>query len=161
MSTSEQAGADAAERMRLYQRMLDAVASVPGVAHAGGSIWTPVDGGMRMGDSQSRIALQLRDAGWFAAFGTDPPKAGRDFTVRDTTESPPVVIVNEAFVRAFMPGRSPLGETIPHPRSREGEVLRTIVGVVDDAVFDSQREGIQPMVYLPVAQTSGVSDREV
>ena len=56
--------------------------------------------------------------------------------------------MNDAFVRAFMPGTSPLGETIPHPRSRP-EVLRTVVGVVDDAVFESQQEGIQPMVYLP------------
>ena len=64
--------------------------------------------------------------------------------------------MNDAFVRAFMPGRSPLGESIPHPRSRRGEVLRTIVGVVQDAVFDSQREGIQPIVYLPVAQSAGI-----
>jgi putative ABC transport system permease protein len=74
--------------------------------------------------------------------------------VRDTAGSPPVVIVNDAFVRAFMPGTSPVGETIPHPRSRP-EVLRTVVGVVGDAVFDSQREGIQPIVYLPVAQSGG------
>jgi hypothetical protein len=63
--------------------------------------------------------------------------------------------VNEAFVRALMPGRFPLGETVPYPRSREGDVQRTIVGVVDDAVFDSQREGIQPIVYLPMAQAVG------
>ena len=144
---------DAAGRMRLFDRILDAVRGVPGVAHAGGSIWTPVDGGMRMGDSQYRIAFNFITPGWFAAYGT-ALRAGRDFTVRDTTGSPPVAIVNDAFVRAFMPGTSPVGETIPHPRSRP-EVLRTVVGVVDDAVFESQREGIQPMVYLPVAQSGG------
>jgi ABC-type antimicrobial peptide transport system permease subunit len=62
------------------------------------------------------------------------------------------VIVNEAFMRALMPGRFPIGETIPYPRSREGDLQRTIVGVVDDAVFESQRDGIQPIVYLPMAQ---------
>ena len=144
---------DAAGRMRLFDRMLDAVRGVPGVAHAGGSIWTPVDGGTRMGDSQYRIAFNFITPGWFAAYGT-ALRAGRDFTVRDTAGSPPVAIVNDAFVRAFMPGTSPVGETIPHPRSRP-EVLRTVVGVVDDAVFESQREGIQPMVYLPVAQSGG------
>ena len=72
--------------------------------------------------------------------------------MRDTAQAPPVVVVNEAFVRAHLPGRFPLGETIPHPRSRNGDLLRTIVGVVEDAVFDSQREGIQPIVYLPIAQ---------
>jgi putative ABC transport system permease protein len=151
---TERVRTDASGRMRLFDRILDAVRVVPGVAHAGGSIWTPVDGGMRMGDSQSRIAFNFVTPGWFAAYGTSL-RAGRDFTVRDTTGSSPVVIVNDAFVRAFMPGASPLGETIPHPRSRNGEVLRTVVGVVDDAVFDSQREGIQPIVYLPVAQSGG------
>lgn len=107
-----------------------------------------------MGDSQSRIAFNFVTPGWFAAYGTSL-RAGRDFTVRDTAGSSPVVIVNDAFVRAFMPGASPLGETIPYPRSRNGEVLRTVVGVVDDAVFESQREGIQPIVYLPLAQSGG------
>ena len=150
---TERVRTDAAGRMRLFDRIVDAVRGVPGVAHAGGSIWTPVDGGMRMGDSQSRIAFNFVTPGWFAAYGTTL-RAGRDFTVRDTAGSPPVVIVNDAFVRAFIAGASALGETIPHPRSRP-EVLRTVVGVVDDAVFDSQREGIQPIVYLPVAQSGG------
>jgi predicted permease len=150
---SERVRTDAAGRLRLFDQILDAVRAVPGVAHAGGSIWTPVDGGMRMGDSEHRIAFNFITPGWFAAYGT-PLGAGRDFNVRDTAVSPPVVIVNEAFVRAFIPGTSPVGETIPHPRSRP-EVLRTIVGVVDDAVFDSQREGIQPIVYLPIAQSGG------
>ena len=151
---TEQVRTDAAGRMHLFHRILDGVRGVPGVAHAGGSIWTPVDGGMRMGDSQSRIAFNFVTPGWFAAYGT-PLRAGRDFTVHDTAGSPPVVIVNDAFVRAFLPGASPLGETIPHPRSGRGEVLRTVVGVVGDAVFDSQREGTQPIVYLPVAQSGG------
>ena len=57
-------------------------------------------------------------------------------------------------MRALMPRRSPLGETVPYRDRQAGEVQRTIVGVVDDAVFDSQREGIQPIVYLPVAQST-------
>ena len=147
----QRAHTNLADRTFLYQRIVDAAASVPGVAHAGGSIWTPVDGGMRMGDSQSRVEFNFVTPGWFAAYGTTV-RSGRDFTVRDTAGAAPVVVVNEAFARALRPGRSPVGETIPYPRSREGEVQRTIVGVVGDTVFDSQREGIQPIVYLPVAQ---------
>jgi putative ABC transport system permease protein len=151
---TERVRTDAAGRMLLFYRIVEAVRGVPGVTHAGGSIWTPVDGGMRMGDSQSRISFNFVTPGWFTAYGTTL-RAGRDFTVRDTAGSAPVVIVNDAFVRAFMPGASALGKTIPHPRSQTGEVLRTVVGIVDDAVFDSQREGIQPIVYLPVAQSGG------
>jgi predicted permease len=147
----QRARTNLADRTLLYQRIVDAAASVPGVAHAGGSIWTPVDGGMRMGDSQSRVEFNFVTPGWFAAYGT-PVQSGRDFIVGDTTGAPPVAVVNEAFARALMPGRFPVGETIPYPRSREGEVPRTIVGVVGNTVFDSQREGIPPIVYLPVAQ---------
>ena len=150
---TERVRTDAAGRMLLFDRIMDAVRGVPGVARAGGSTWTPVDGGTRMGDSQLRIAFNFVTPEWFAAYGT-VLRAGRDFTEHDTAGSPPVAIVNEALVRAFMPGTPPVGETIPHPRSRP-EVMRTVVGVVGDAVFESQREGIEPMVYLPVAQSGG------
>jgi putative ABC transport system permease protein len=151
---TQRARTDPANRLELFQRVVDAARSVPGVAHAGASIWTPVDGGMRMGDSQNRVMFNFVTPGWFAAYGTTI-RIGRDFSPRDTAEAPPVVVVNEAFVRALMPGRFPIGETIPHPRSRTGNLQRTIVGVVDDAIFDSQREGIQPIVYLPIAQAVG------
>jgi hypothetical protein len=77
---------DPGDRMRLNQRIVDAARSVPGVAHAGGSIWTPVDGGMRMGDSESRVAFNFVTPGWFAAYGTTV-RIGRDFTPRDTAEA--------------------------------------------------------------------------
>ncbi len=77
----QRARTDPADRMLLYQRIVDAAASVPGVAHAGGSIWTPVDGGMRMGDSQSRVMFNFVTPGWFAAYGT-AVRIGRDFTVQ-------------------------------------------------------------------------------
>jgi putative ABC transport system permease protein len=148
---TQRARTDPADRVALFQRIVDAARRVPGVAHAGASIWTPVDGGVRMGDSDSRAQFNFVTPGWFAAYGTTI-RLGRDFTEGDTADASPVVVVNEAFVRALMPGRFPLGETIPHPQSRSAEVQRTIVGVVDDAIFESQREGIQPIVYLPMAQ---------
>jgi predicted permease len=145
---------DPRDRLGLFQQIVDAAGRVPGVAHAGGSIWTPVDGGMRMGDSESRVAFNFVTPGWFAAYGT-AVRIGRDFTAHDTAEASPVVVVNDAFVRAHLAGRFPLGETIPYPRSRGSAVQRTIVGVVNDAVFESQREGIEPIVYLPIAQSEG------
>jgi len=151
---TEQARIDPAQRMLLYGRLVDAVNRLPGVAHAGGSIWTPVDGGMRMADPRTNVAFNFVTPGWFAAYGTTL-RLGRDFIAGDTMEAPPVAIVNESFVRALMPDRFPLGEAIPYFRSRSGGNLRTIVGVVDDAVFESQREGTQPMAYVPLAQSEG------
>ena len=50
-----------------------------------------------MGDSHYRIAFNFITPGWLAAYGT-ALRAGRDFAVRDTAGSPPVAIVNDAFV---------------------------------------------------------------
>ncbi len=149
---TEHARIDPSQRMFLYGRLVEAVSRTPGVAHAGGSIWTPVDGGMRMGDPRTHVTFNFVTPGWFAAYGT-AIRLGRDFTVRDTMDAAPVAIVNQSFVHTQLPDRFPLGETIPYFRARNGGRLRTIVGVVDDAVFESQRDGIQPMAYLPLAQS--------
>jgi predicted permease len=58
-------------------------------------------------------------------------KAGRFFTEQDTANTPKVVLVNEAFVRKFLPGEDPvgkrMGDTALTPTS-----LRQIIGVVED-----------------------------
>ena len=38
--------------------------------------------------------------GWFATYGV-PIRAGRDIDDRDTKRAPPIVLVNDAFVRRF------------------------------------------------------------
>jgi predicted permease len=144
---------DPSDRLRLYQEIVDTVGRVPGVARAGGSMWTPVDGGMRLGDSQTRVSFNFVTPGWLATYGITL-EAGRDFAVRDVAEAAPVAIVNKAFVRALMPDRSVLGEPLPPPRLGRAS-QRTVVGVVDDVVFESQREGSPAMVYLPIAQSRG------
>ena len=137
-------------------RLLEAVRMSPGVAHAGASTWTPVDRGMRAADPRRNLAFNFVTSGWFAAYGTTM-LAGRDFDARDTAAALPVAIVNQTYVRKFVTTahRSARASSGPGPRGGR-PVERTIVGVVDDAVFDSQREGTQPMAYLPLAQTVGI-----
>ncbi len=58
----------------------------------------------------------------------------------------PIAVVNEAFVRQFLAGENPLGNTL-----REGSCAgheRTIIGVVADTA-DQQRFQVTPMVYVP------------
>jgi putative ABC transport system permease protein len=156
------------ERMALYHGLVRAVAAVPGVAHAGGSINPPLIGGL-VGDfvfsapgtpappdaeriSQSNIITP----GWLAAYGT-AVRAGRDFDDRDTKDSQPVMLINEAFVRHLFPDRNPLGSALavtarlpPHGDFTVGS--KTIVGVVGDAVYRSVRDPARPTMYLPLAQ---------
>ena len=89
--------------------------------------------------------------GWFATYGTTI-RAGRDIDDRDTQGALPVALVNEAYVRKFLPNRNPIGETVKFI----GTPPKTIVGVVSDTVYVSVRDGIRPTVYLPFSQPDAV-----
>lgn len=137
---------DSAERLPYYQRLADAVTGVPGVAQAAASTDTPLSRA-----SQAPVLLKaerVRNAvgpGWFGTYGTRL-LAGRDFRDQDSASAPPVAIVNQAFARKFFPDKNPLGSSIE---------ARTIVGIVDDAVFATVRSGVRPTLYAPLAQSVG------
>jgi hypothetical protein len=104
--------------------------------------------------------LNATTPGWFETMGM-PLRRGRDFEAGDRVGSRPVAIVNEAFVRRFLPGEQPIGQRVRlgfDPRGFDREVgagQRTfyeIVGVVGDAVYTSPREGMQLTLYVPIAQ---------
>jgi putative ABC transport system permease protein len=151
-----------ADRTRFFQRVVDAVGRLPGVAHAAGSMFTPVSGmvsQMRL-EVPGAVALPERERvslrhfitpGWFATYGMRV-HAGRDLDERDTAGAQPVVLVNEAFVRRFFPDGDAVGQTITTARNDLPVGSRVIIGVVGNAVYRSLREQPQPTMYLPLAQ---------
>jgi putative ABC transport system permease protein len=84
---------------------------------------------------------------YLAAIGTRLIK-GRDFTDRDRIDVPRVALVNEAFVRDFLPDQDPLGQTFKQP----GGEPTTIVGVTGDVINDDFDEQREPQIYTPYAQ---------
>ena len=159
---------DPANRIPFFHQLVAAVAAVPGVARAGGSMATPVGGSNLLGfidlpgappaqpepgpvpfwNSRMTMLNQITP-GWLATYGT-AVVAGRDIDERDVQGALPIALVNDAYVHKFLPGRSPIGETI---RFLEDTVPpKTIVGVVSDAVYVSVRDGVRPTVYIPLAQ---------
>jgi putative ABC transport system permease protein len=76
--------------------------------------------------------------------------AGRDFTAADGPGAPPVALVNEAFVRAFLEGRPPLGQRVKLGWGGKG--LREVVGVVRDVRHGGPGALPEPEVYVPQAQ---------
>jgi predicted permease len=158
---------DSAARLLLYRRIIDATAAVPGVTHAAGSVWTPMGGGGGglLTDARGRRANPNRDPDpvafnfvsprWFDTYAT-ATRAGRDISERDDARAQRVAIVNEALSRRLFPDRSGLGETIEAgPCGRDG---CTVVGVVADALYSaSLRDGPPPTVYLPLAQSAGLT----
>ena len=72
---------------------------------------------------------------------------GRDFTDRDHSQAPPVVIVSEAFAHRFFRGQEPVGRKL-----RLGGREYTVLAVVKDIKYHSLSESPQPYVYLPMQQ---------
>jgi len=161
------AAIDPANRVSFFHQLVAAVAAVPGVARAGGSMATPVSGSSLLGfldlpgappaqpepgpvpfwNSRMTMLNQITP-GWLGTYGT-AVLAGRDIDERDAQGALPIALVNDAYVHKFLPGRSPIGESIGF---LEGGPPRTIVGVVSDAVYVSVRDGVRPTVYIPLAQ---------
>jgi putative ABC transport system permease protein len=158
----------ATERNRLYHRLVEAVATVPGVSHAGGSSSAPfvthytgdfvvsAVGTVPPPDAEQISQISEVTAGWLEAYGLHLLD-GRTFEGRDDPSTPRVMIVNQAFTRRIWPGRASVGETLTLTGrlAVTGDVPLgnfTIIGVVTDSVFNTIRERTQPAVYLPLAQ---------
>ncbi len=89
--------------------------------------------------------------GYFHTLGI-PLLRGRDFTGDDSATAPPVAIVNEAFVRAYLHGTNPLGIRLHLPGwNGTKPVDATIVGVVANERFRINAP-MEPKFYAPVAQ---------
>ena len=159
---------DPANRIPFFHQLVAAVAAVPGVARAGGSMATPVSGGGLLGfidlpgapppqpepgpvpfwNSRTIMTNQITP-GWLATYGT-AVLAGRDVDERDSKGALPVALVNEAYVNKFLRGRNPIGETVKLLEATAPP--KTIVGIVSDAVYVSVRDGVRPTLYTPLAQ---------
>jgi hypothetical protein len=136
-----------------YDRIRQRVSAVPGVAAAAASFVTPVSGGtwnnrievpggVELAERQRVSNFNAITPGWLTTFGTGLV-AGRDIRDSDTKSAPPVILVNQAFVKKFLNGASPLGKTVViGAGSRFAQPPREIVGVVADAVYRALREPI-------------------
>jgi putative ABC transport system permease protein len=76
--------------------------------------------------------------------------AGREFTEHDNASAPAVAIVNQAFVKKFLPER-PLGRRL----KMSGQDYETeIVGVIADVKHENLAAPGDPEVYVPYLQAS-------
>jgi putative ABC transport system permease protein len=87
---------------------------------------------------------------------------GRAINASDTAESPPVVVVNEAFVRRFFPGgEDPLGQRVilwAKAHNDPTSIKQTIVGVVADVKQAGIDKPAGTEVWLPWTQEQTLCD---
>jgi predicted permease len=152
---------DGGEMVRLYQRALQQLQTVPGVQAAGVGETIPMRGAgestsIRLSDRPRVRAEQapfaaytMISSGYFPAVGT-PVLRGRGLLETDTLDSMPVTVINAAMARKYWPGHDALGKQVA-PASLQYP-LATIVGIVADAKHLSLREEPGPEMYVPFNQ---------
>lgn len=153
-------GKDNAREVALFTDFLERTRHVPGVRSAGGVSSLPmqpdaldyeievyIDG--YVSERAPEIDFRLVSPGYFETIGV-PFVKGRDLTARDDARAPKVAIVNEAFVRAFMGRRDPLGLSV-RVYCSECDAF-SIVGVVRDTHHDGLDKPVLPEIYIPYTQ---------
>jgi predicted permease len=148
-----------AKTATLCDQLTDALRSLPGVQGVGvaeTSLLTGDSSGSNItveGVSERENSNTRENSvgpGHFAALGT-PLLLGREFTRADTAQSQPVAIVNESFVKYFLPERNPLGVRFAYGRGSVKPNIE-IVGVVKDMKDIQVRDASKPYAYRPYAQ---------
>jgi predicted permease len=98
-------------------------------------------------DQMIRVAHNYISPGYFATLGI-PLLAGRDFDLRDDSNSPKVVIISETMARRHFAKQNPIGLRITLHR----EDTREIVGVAKDARYANVKDAPRDVVYRPLFQ---------
>jgi putative ABC transport system permease protein len=148
------------------EEMLRRVRALPGVISASESMVTPLSGGSwddfivvdgphaPTGDDRD-VYLNYVTPDYFATLRSRMIE-GRDFGEEDNASAPQVAIVNQALARKFYPDADPVGKTF---RQYETATVlgkpSMIIGLTDDAKYDTLREDASPTAYFPLAQIKG------
>jgi ABC-type antimicrobial peptide transport system permease subunit len=78
-------------------------------------------------------------------------RRGRDLSIQDTAESPPVTVVTEALARHYFPGQDPIGHRISIGTTPLLQNVE-IVGVVQDTKYRNLQEPTRNIAYLSSVQ---------
>jgi putative ABC transport system permease protein len=87
---------------------------------------------------------------YFDALGV-PLREGRAFDDHDSSDAPPVAIVNETFVKKYFPGEDAVHKRLLDPRGKQPPT--EIVGVVGDLKHWGLDDQPEPYLYVPHAQS--------
>jgi putative ABC transport system permease protein len=151
-----------------YRELLDRVAAVPGVLSTSVSIGVPLRGdvdqapfsipGRRVAEASAlpQASINLVSPDYFQTLGIRIIR-GRTFTDKDRRGGLPVAMVNETFVKRYLPDVDPLTERVvieadvPTTPERESDIQWQIVGVYAD-VRNADTGESRPEIHLPFWQ---------
>jgi predicted permease len=143
------------------QRVLDAIAALPGVRAVGATNDADLVDDNRQGDvlvsgytpkpdEEFDVELPWVSNGYLQTLGV-PVVAGRYFAASDTATSQAVAIVNESFARHFFSSNdAALGHHVSRPQRPATDAV--IVGVVKDVKHTTVRDPAMPTAYTLFSQ---------
>jgi predicted permease len=145
----------------MQQRMLDAVAKIPGVASAGFIDYLPLAVGFNETQVYANNTTDLRESnkiaeamidcvspGYFQASGT-PLLAGRNLNLHDDNKAPKVAVVNREFAREVF--GSVARAVGGYFKTHEGQRIQ-VAGVVEDGKYKTLTEDPTPVFFVPLLQ---------
>ena len=152
-------------RIALLDRILDRVASVPGVNAAGTiqflplrgmscgtGFWLEEDAARRDSSKTLTTECALVSRGYFAAMGI-PVLSGRPFDRQDRFGGPRVVMVNQTFADRYLPKGQAVGRKVVV--QWDDAVPAEVIGVVGDVHHTGLTSDPVPTVFLLHAQVPG------
>jgi putative ABC transport system permease protein len=160
---------DATKALDFHRRALARIAALPGVESATVASSLPLSDLSMMIPFQREGDPTLKEAEqpsvFYASLGPEylhtlgiPLKGGRGFTAADNESSPPVAMVNSAFVDQFLANRVPIGQRLVIHRPILGSngfgpaVVVEIVGVIGNVKLSHLTADPTPTLYVPQAQ---------
>lgn len=145
--------------LQTYRQMVEAVDAIPGVEQSAFASYLPAGGSfMRtvipeewQNDPNRPRTLSHTNPvspSYFEVMGIDLLR-GRLLNDLDRADGAPVVVVNEAMAETYWPGEDPIGKRFNFIGQ---EVVREIVGVVNNTLMTQIGEDPQPVVFIPIDQ---------
>jgi putative ABC transport system permease protein len=141
------------------RRMFERVQAIPGIHSAAASAYPPLSfapdapfeivGRPTQADDQTTALYYPVTPDFFRTMRI--AMRGREFSTRDTVDSPWIAIVNETMARRFWPGDDPIGKRIKLDLSPDDQP-REIVGVAHDVPSNPQQRKQQPAIFVPYLQ---------
>jgi len=163
---------EAAQRNAFMTELVRRTEALPGVAAVGVTtglhpLWdwnAPVVVAGSASQDGRRVLIHNTNGGYAKAMGIGLVQ-GRMFDEQDAAHAAHVAIVNQAFVKRYLTGSSPIGRLITVPDIQQelklSDASFQVIGVVRDitnTIFDGLQ--VMPEMYIPYTVT-GIADRLV
>jgi putative ABC transport system permease protein len=152
------------QQRAFFEELEQSLEELPGVRSVGINPWLPLDPAWtfsfyRVGpdapppQDQQSASFGVVNPEYFATLGARLVE-GRAFEERDDETAPPVLVVNQTFVRQVFGSESPLGQkvVIGYGNPAGGQIEREVVGVVADMKQYGLTQRPYPAVYVPYRQ---------